>query len=448
VGVDGSIPVAPPDTQQSLPFVPPIYGDSFFTYGFDPNFKIGRNHLLDFSVQRELPKNMLMEVGYIGRLGRNLPGAVNLNQVPYMFKDVTTMSGTAGSGQTFAQAFDAIATSLRAGNMPATQPWFENQVPNFCGFGTSTACWANAQAADFVYGGVSSLFAAINGARLGFGLPTFTNVQLAGDVVMRQSHDISNYHALVATLRNRGWNGLSFDLNYTFSRSLDQEGATQINASTYNNSFNPHSTYGPSFFDRTHVFNALFTYDLPLGKGHRLESNNSAVNHLLGGWYLSGVFRASSGVPMVATETNQAFGGGIFETNNSAAIPLVNPSSLGGGVHNVGGGINYFADPAAALAKFRPILLATDTTSGRSKPLRGFGAWNQDLRIGKETPLTERAKVEFSADFFNVFNHVIFNNPSLDTTNPATFGVVSSQAVPGDRLAGSRWIQLGLRVSF
>jgi len=448
VGVDGQIPVPAADTKQSLPFVPPIFGDSFFTYGFDPNFKIGRNHLVDFSIQRELPKNMLMEVGYIGRLGRDLPAGVNLNQVPYTFKDVTAMSGAAGSGQSFAQAFDAIATALRAGTMPATQPWFEDQVPNTCGVGTSTACWSNGQSGAFMFGAVSSLFTGINSARLNAGLPTFTNLQLSGDVVMRQSHDFSNYNALIATLHNRGWNGLSFDLNYTFSRSLDQEGTTQIFATTYNNSFNPRATYGPSFFDRTHVFNGLFSYDLPLGKGHRVGSHNSFVNHLIGGWYLSGVFRASSGVPIIASETNQAFGGGIFETNNSAAIPLVKPSSLNGGIHHIGAGINYFADPAAALTSFRPILLATDTRSGHSSPLRGFGAWNQDLRIGKETSVAERIKIEFSADLFNVFNHVVFNNPSLDTTNPATFGVVSSQAVPGDRLAGSRWMQLGLRVSF
>jgi hypothetical protein len=104
---------------------------------------------------------------------------------------------------------------------------------------------------------------------------------------------------------------------------------------------------------------------------------------------------------------------------------------------------------------FRPILLSSDTSSGRGNPLRGFGSWNQDLSIGKTTTITERLRLEFSADFFNVFNNVTFADPGvggsasfMDMTNPAAFGVISAQAVPGNRLSGSRWIQFGLRVAF
>jgi hypothetical protein len=70
------------------------------------------------------------------------------------------------------------------------------------------------------------------------------------------------------------------------------------------------------------------------------------------------------------------------------------------------------------------------------------------MSLGKSTNITERLKVEFSADFFNMFNHVNFLDPSLDTTNPSTFGVINTQLVPADRIQGSRWIQLGLRVRF
>jgi len=110
--------------------------------------------------------------------------------------------------------------------------------------------------------------------------------------------------------------------------------------------------------------------------------------------------------------------------------------------------LNYFADPGAAFQKFRPALIASDTNDGRNSPLRGLGLWNLDMRLGKSTAITERLKVEFSADFFNIFNHPNFLDPSFDATNPATFGVINTQLIPADRISGARWIQFGFRVDF
>lgn len=70
------------------------------------------------------------------------------------------------------------------------------------------------------------------------------------------------------------------------------------------------------------------------------------------------------------------------------------------------------------------------------------------MRFGKTTSITERAWAEFAADFFNIFNHPTFLDPFLDLTNAKSFGVVTDQLVPANRNAGSRWIQLSLRVQF
>ena len=81
--------------------------------------------LIDFTIQREIPGNMIAEVAYIGRLGRDLPRGVDLDASPYFFKD-------SASGQVFSEAYDAVALALRSGaaarTLPA-QPWFENQLP-------------------------------------------------------------------------------------------------------------------------------------------------------------------------------------------------------------------------------------------------------------------------------------------------------------------------------
>ena len=83
-----------------------------------------------------------------------------------------------------------------------------------------------------------------------------------------------------------------------------------------------------------------------------------------------------------------------------------------------------------------------------NSPLPGLGFWNVDMSLGKSTNITERVKVVFSADFFNIFNHANFLDPSFDTTTPSTFGVINTQLVPADRIQGSRWIQIGFRVNF
>jgi hypothetical protein len=304
--------------------------------------------------------------------------------------------------------------------------------------------------------------------QFGLNLPSYDNLQVL-DLFMRDSNDRSNYSAFVVTLRNNSWRGLMFDMNYTFSKSLDTVGAVQNAAEYHSSSYDFNLDYGPSFFNRPSVFNAIFNYDLPFGSGHRFSSSHAAVNRLLSGWYTAGIFRASSGIPELVSVSGQSFGGGLIFGINAGMVPTVPVGSLGAGVHSgvcstgagsggngtncgankgTGTGLNYFANPTAAIADFRPTLLVSDKNDGRSSPLPGLHFWNLDMSLGKSTNITERLKLVFTADFFNLFNHVNFLDPSFDTTNPATFGVINTQLVPADRIQGSRWIQLSLRVNF
>lgn len=463
VGVDGTIPLPPTPTTLTSPIVPAQGFSELLSFQNDPNFKVGRSHSIDFDIQRELPGNMLFEVGYVGRLGRNLANSINFNSSPIMFKDKA-------SGQTFAQAFDTVATALRNGVPAASVPnqaWFENQLPGIAplaGCGTSaTNCMVNISSSGFVNANVATLFLILDALRGALGLPTYNNGQVF-DLFMRTSRDVSNYHAMIVTLHNRGWHGLQFDANYTYSKSLDQVGAVQNSASYYASSFFPKLEYGPSFFDRPHIFNFIYNYDLPFGGSHRLSNHHTVLNKMMSGWYTAGIFHAQNGAPLLVTEGNQAFGGGSIFGFGDGEMPLVNPNQLHGGVHSPvagsngvgttgdptagGTGLNYFSDPSAALKNFRPLLLASDTRTGRDNPLRGLGLWNIDARIGKTTTIHERFKFEFSADFFNVFNHVNFLDPSLDTTNLAGFGVINTQFIPANRNSGARWIQFGSRLVF
>jgi Carboxypeptidase regulatory-like domain len=460
VGVDGALPV-PTVPAVSSPIVPALGGENL-SFAVDPNFKVGRSYSIDFTVQRELPGNMLMEVGYIGRIARDLPNSVDFDSSPYMFVDKA-------SGQTFAQAFDAVAHELAANKPVTDQPWFNNQLAGLTGTNCSspTTCLVAQAAAAFIGQSVGNVFGQIDTDRTNLGLPTFNNHQINFALFMRTHNDLSNYHAATVTLRKRPSHGLQFDLNYTFSKSLDQVGTVQNNAGTYATSFNPNYQYGPSLFDHTHIFNAIFNYDLPAGHGHKFSFGNSIADKVIAGWYVSGVFRAVSGPPLTVADGD--LGGGFFQ-NGLSAIPTVAIGTIGAGSHgNVcsgangfgsagngpgctgapqGTGLNLFANPDAAAADFRAVNISGDGRDGTGNPLRGLGFWNLDARLGKTTSFHERYKVEISADFFNIFNHVNFFQPTLNLQNPATFGVISQELIPADRTQGSRWIQLGLRVSF
>jgi hypothetical protein len=463
VGVDGTLPV-PTFPAVSSPIVPALGGEDL-SFAVDPNFKVGRSYSVDFTIQREMPGNMLMELGYIGRFARDLPNSVDFDSSPYMFVDKA-------SGQTFAQAYSIIANELTTGQPVTDQPWFDNQLAGLnAGIAgtactTPTSCIAAQAASGFLGQSVTSVFAFIDGDRQALGMPTFNNHQINFALFMRTHNDLSNYNAATITLRKRPSHGLQFDMNYTFSKSLDQVGTVQNNAGTYATSFDPNFQYGPSLFDRTHVFNAIFNYDLPGGHGHKFSFGNNIADKFISGWYMSGVFRAASGPPLTVVDGD--LGGGFFG-NSLNAIPTVGIGTLGAGLHGSvcssggfgsngdgpnctgapqGTGLNLFANPGAVAADFRPVDIATDGRDGTGNPIRGLGFWNLDARLGKSTSFHERYKVEFSADFFNIFNHVNFFQPSMNLQNPATFGVISQELIPADRTQGSRWIQLGLRVSF
>lgn len=450
VGVDGAIPAPAPLGKQTIPVVPGAPFSEVLSFANDPNFRVGRNHMVDFTIQRETPGNMLLEIGFIGRYARHLLNNVNFDSSPIMFRDNS-------SGQTFAQAYDLLSAQVRNGQAITPQPWFEHLVPLAgCNalFGTaaatSTACLGQGDLGDFVNFNVSDLFLNMDIIRgLFSGLPTFNNLNIL-DMFVRTPNDFSNYNAGFIALHNRGWRGLQFDLNYTFSRSLDQIGTVQNSASYFASSFNPHYEYGPSFFDRTHVFNAIYNYNLPFGSGHQLSSSHGFINRLIGGWYTGGIFRANSGAPLTVVEgqTGSSLGGGLIFGISQSEIPIVDPGSIQGGLPPSGANDNFFKNPAAVLNDFRAINLASDGRTGRANPLRGFGLWNLDASFGKRTTIYEKYSFEFRADFFNLFNHANFLDPTLDVTNLPTFGVVSQTLTPANRLASSRWIQFGLRVSF
>jgi len=442
IGIDGPgiVPAAPAVSSPLVVATP--YGETF-AYQPDPVIGTGHAHHIDFTIQRQLSSTMIVELGYVGTIARNMREVNDITSAPYFYKDKA-------SGQTFAAAYDNVANQLRAGTLPSAvtpQPWFENQI----GPG-GTVTLATQDGSDFTAGLLRTLWQAMQ-----FLLPQpITNLQVQR-IWSGTDGGYSNYHAFFATLRKRPSKGLTFAFNYTLAKSLDDIGAVQNYPLEASSSFDHSIDYGPSFFDHRHVVTANWVYELPFGRGTRFSTGNQPLNKAIGGWYFSGIFKAASGLPLTVTESNQAWGGGdTLGLVVSGAIPINKPdfgNSVHSGVPGSGGvgidgnpatggsSLNIFADPQAVLADFRPIQVSKDGRSARGV-LRGFPYWNFDLSLAKRTLVTERVAFLFSADFLNAFNHVVFNDPTLSMQDPASFGVISSQA------NNPRAIQFGLRLEF
>ncbi|MGB7668836.1 MAG: hypothetical protein WBL66_16390, partial [Candidatus Acidiferrales bacterium] len=388
-------------------------------------------------------------------LGRDLPSGLDLDAAPYMFKDPA-------SGQTFAQAFDNVGCVLRgeAGQKinsftcPATmqdQPWFENQLPGLgalIGPGvSSTTAMVDELGPSITNGDVFTTFIDMDLAfRPALGLPSYNNLQLFAANLLETGTGFSNYNAFFATLHKRASHGLQFSLNYTLSKSLDQQGQIQNNAARLSTPFDPDLQYGPSLFDHPQVFNATYDYELPFGSGREFSSNSGVINKIIGGWYTAGIFSASSGSPVDVIQG--ANFGSALTAGETGSVGDIETASVSTGVHSgPNGSLNFFSNPMQAATSFRVPLLSADGRTGEANPLYGLGFWNFDMRLGKVTSIAEGIKVEFSADAFNLFNNVNFATPTLNVAAPA-FGVLSSTQTLTNHTSSARYMQLGLRVEF
>lgn len=298
--------------------------------------------------------------------------------------------------------------------------------------------------------------------RLSQGQSTYDNLQTVLSE-LRTYVGSSTYSGFIASLQKKTSAGLTFQVNYTLSKSLDQGLVNQDNAGYYLNSFFKNASYGPSLYDRRHLFTGEYVYQIPAGGTHRFHLSHG-LDRAISGWYWSGIFAAYSGLPNTVTESSQVWGVSSILGGGVPAIPTVASSRLNGSVHsgvvgsngvgtatdpaNGGTGLNVFGDPFAAFNSFRAVNLSTDGRDGSANPFRQLPMWNYDMALGKSTTVLEKVTMDFSAQFLNVFNHVNFATPGLSLQNPASFGEITNTFIPANRFSSARWIELGLRVSF
>jgi carboxypeptidase family protein len=252
---------------------------------------------------------------------------------------------------------------------------------------------------------------------------------------------ISTYHALQADLTKRFSSGLAFRANYTFSKNLDDSsGVASSQSQNQNQSVmdprHPLRDYGRSALDFRHQASGNFNYELPLGRDKRFGNGLSGVaDRLVGGWQLNGIVTLLSGFPLTPlVGTNQSGNGNTFNPDR----PNLNPK-FQGPVQI--GSLDQWFDPTA----FSLPTLGTWGNVGRGV-LDGPGLAEIDFSVFKTVPVTERTKVLFRAEFFNIANRANFNLP-----NPIIFSGSSISPSAGkitSTTTSSRQIQFGLKLMF
>jgi hypothetical protein len=255
------------------------------------------------------------------------------------------------------------------------------------------------------------------------------------------SEGSSTYNALQVDLNHRFSDGFSLRGVYTWSKTLDD--GDSLNATTsgnepalVSNPFDLRADRGLANFDVRNVAVINATYALPFGHGRHFAGNSSGFGSaLVSGWTANSIVTMQGGFPFTPQLSYNPTNSG--DTRNPVR-PFVNPAFTGPVIL---GSPNQWFNPNAFLAP--PNASGFAGNLGRDTlPGPGLATW--DFSLFKETPIREKARLQFRAEFFNILNRANFNSPNAVVFTPTgvspTAGIITSTSTT------SRQIQFGLKL--
>lgn len=450
----------------SFPATPPM-GSFMIASGIDQSLKTPYSYAVDFSIQRQLPGKMTLDVAYVGHFSHRL---LVLDDVASPMNLVDPKSGIS-----YFQAARQLSSlwrqntpesSINASTLGPTSKYWQNMVQPqssytlACSSGASTTNLLEA-VYDIFGPGCGSLYNETTGNFLidVVGLPSylktgpysFYNSQYSSLWDWR-SIAWSNYNALQVSLNKQMSHGVMFGLNYTYSKNMDIESMAERGVhyltDSVINAWNPGQMYGPSDADLRHQINGYWVAELPVGRGKALGSNvHGVADALISGWRLGGTTRWTSGFPV------SVFQGYVWPTNwdemgwsDLTGAPTGAGTTIGNGTLNQqtgvvsGNGIlsgvpSIFKNPNCASSNSAPCAragfdYAYPGESGSRNAVRGDGYLATDMNLSKQwrIPHTESHSLELRWSVFNVFNNTRFDAFSMqdEWDVPSTFGNYTS----------------------
>jgi hypothetical protein len=352
----------------------------------------------NLEVEQQLPAKLVLEVGYVGTRGTRLAEGRNINRA-FLASPQSPINGIA-------------TNSTASANLQARVP----------------------------YQGFS---------------PT--------GVTLIETYGFSSYNSLQTTLKRQLSHGVYVQGAYTWSKAMTSvtggdgtNGVFEGGSGNSNDPNNRHARWGPAGFDRTNRLVVAYTWALPGWK-----SGNSFERVVTSGWKLNGTTTLQSGKPMVFTDSTN---GTAYGTQSSARAQFASGMSNANILNKNGGtmlsriknntylnpgntgkaGAVFVTAPAVANGVLNSGAPATGYGNSSVGAARGPGNDNWDMAIVKTTKvggIREDATLDFRTEFFNVWNHPEYNNPST-AVNAATYGQITSSA------GSPRLIQFALKYVF
>jgi hypothetical protein len=488
IGIDGNTaPLTAASATLPQPLYPGFNGAATASSAtLDPSFRPNDADSFNLTIQRQINRKMLIEVGYIGRIIHHEFQPYNLNTVPYMMSL---------GGQSFASAYAAIETAFgcatSAGLCSATtakataktpvypavspQAFFETALAGtgYCaGYANCTTAVVQKEASHLGNQQVFNLWSDLDNGGFNFArsmegtpIPGQTqfgaNGQLGSGAGLSASTGYGNYNAGFITFKTTDFRGLTLQENFTYSKALGTGAEAQATSEyTPNDAFDLGKSYGVQQFNQKFIFNTFLVYQTPWYK-----NQSSLLGRVAGGWTFSPIFTAGTGQPLNCTTFSgaQAFGGAddlnyaateqcIFTSQYTGGYQThrgitggVDPNGIKVGTTVAGPGpasVSMFSNPVAVWGQVRPAILGIDNRDSGNGPISGLPYWNMDMGIHKNVKIWESTSLAFSGVITNIFNHNVFSNPGFSLATPGSFGAVTSQG------NNPRSIEMGVRANF
>jgi hypothetical protein len=407
---------------------------------FPTNLRTQYASQYNFTIKRELPGNILLQVGYVGSQGHRLLAIYDQNAANA--QTCVDLNNALGSG--------ACSTFGEDSQYQFTLPAGATLHLPYIGGSTPCPITGKVPSGCVITGAPGGTPVNLVGLRpysspncnpldanpLTSGCPA-DGTPIFGSIFNEDTAAHSNYNSLQALFQKQFSHGIQFQASYTYSKSLD-------NASSFEEILNPtnfNATYGPSLYDSRHRFVFNYVWELPVPK------YEGAKGKFLNGWEVSGIYTYQSGFPILINNCNdselegsiQGFECpgkpnliGTFKTSNPRSGFGFDPNQFDNTIYDPSTGPK--TDPTAiTLGQFGN----TPRTLCCNSPINNF-----DMGIFKDTSVGEKMRLEFRTEIYNVFNHAQFYSIDGNSGNAGTtFG--QPQKVRDPRL-----LQFALKLLF
>jgi len=385
----------------------------------------------NLTIQREIAKDMVFSIAYVGRQGHRLLASQDLNPGnPQTCLDLQALSDSLGDPDLECGPF--FGDTAYSFTLPAGSVFHLPYIPGPAAGGPNIPCpIANAPAACTITGAAGGTDIRLVGLRpyssplcdplTGNGCPP-DDIDVFSSIFTQNTIANSAYNGLQASLEKRFSKGLQFTAAYTFGKSLD-------NASTFENlvdPVNPRRNRSRSLYDATQRFVFSYYWELPVPKYEGFKGK------VLSGWAVSGITTFQSGFPIRITEQDD------IELQSSFDFETPGQPNVGAPFHKLDprGPGNLGFNPDA----FTEDTVAPGTIGNAPRTVCcGPGINNWEFGFLKSTPIGERYRVDFRGEFFNAFNHAQFFQPE---------GIIGADFGRVRRARDPRLVQFALKFYF